>query len=388
MDKDFGIGEPVIYQKAVDKIRKESSVLQNGKKKRKGKGNNIGEGSGVKLSKESPSCSKNNQRVNKKLGRKVEYKTAKRYIPKIPGKVQKQFAVQELNIDELKRENTFFKNEPQNEKTCVPESPSVALEISLKDFSCSLGKLDVEATSKKIGFIGLGGMGQRIVKNLIITGHKVTIWNRSSMKCEIFVKAGAVQACTPADLVEKCDIIFSCLSGSEAVRSVFSGTDGILSGMNKFKNSNKIYVELSTLDIMTSEELGSEVTQRGWGYLDAPVRGTKEDAYSGILMIPVSGDIELFKECETCFAAIAKYVHYVNTEIGSATKVNILMNVQSSSTMSEVLGLLQQRNRSMPRLMEFLDTVPTSLPLEYFIMRIVSEDFCIHKGEYEEKNLN
>ncbi|GFY52355.1 putative oxidoreductase GLYR1 [Trichonephila inaurata madagascariensis] len=381
-----------IYQKAVDEIRKESSVLQKGKKKeKKGKGNNIGEESGVKLSEESPSCTKNSQRVNKKLESKVKYETAKRYIPKLPRKVQKQFAVHKLNIDELKRGNIFsFENEPQNKKTSVPESPFVAVEISLKDFSCPLNKPDIKATSKKIGFIGLGVMGQRIVKNLIITGHKVTIWNRSSMKCEIFVKAGAVQACTPADLVEKCDIIFSCLSGSEAVRSVFSGTDGILSGMNKFGNSNKSYVELSTLDIMTSEELGSKFTQRGWRYLDAPVSGSKEEANSGALIIPVSGDVELFRDCETCFAAMAKHVRYVNTEIGSATKMNILTNIHTSTTfatLSEASGLLKKFNFLSPRFMELLNAIPTSLHLESH--RALLKNFSSYNGlAYQEKILN
>ncbi|GFU55817.1 hypothetical protein TNCV_753551 [Trichonephila clavipes] len=154
----------VIYEKAVDKIRKESPVLQKGnKKERKVKGNNIREESGVKLSEESPSCTKNSQRVNKKLESKVKYETAKRYIPKIPRKVQKQLPIHKLNIDGLKRGNTSsFENEPQNKKTCVPESPFVAEEISLKDFFCPLDKKDIEATSKKIGFIVLDVMGQKL----------------------------------------------------------------------------------------------------------------------------------------------------------------------------------------------------------------------------------
>ncbi|GFU55796.1 putative oxidoreductase GLYR1 [Trichonephila clavipes] len=382
----------VMYEKAVDKIRKESSVLQKGKtKERKGKGNNIGEESGVKLSEESPSCTKNSQRVNRKQESKLKYEIAKRYIAKIPRKVQKQLPIHKVNIDELKRGNTSsFENEPQNKKTCVPESPFVAEEISLKDFFCPLDKKDIKATSKKIGFIGLGVMGQRIVKNLIITGHKVTIWNRSSMKCEIFVKAGAVQAYTPADLVEKCDIIFSCISGSEAVRSVFSGTDGILSGMNKFKNSNKNYVELSTLDIRTSEDFGSRFTQRGWRYLDAPISGSKEQANSGALIIPVSGDVELFTDCGSCFAAMAKYVRFVNTEIGSATKLNILTNMHSSAIFAisrEACGLIRKCNLSSMSFMKFLDAIPTSFPLESH--NALLKDFSpYHELAYQEKILN
>ncbi|GFU31980.1 putative oxidoreductase GLYR1 homolog [Trichonephila clavipes] len=278
-------------------------------------------------------------------------------------------------------------NTLQVEKT---ESPFVALEISLKDFSSPLNKSNFVATSYNIGFVGLGVMGQRIVKNLIITGHKVTIWNRSARKCEIFVKAGAVQACTPADLVEKCDIIFSCLSGSEAVISVFSGTDGILSGMDKFKNLNKSYVELSTLDVMTSEELGSEFTQRGWRYLDAPISGSKEQANSGALIIPVSGDFELFRDCESCFAAMAKCVQYVNAEIGSATKLNILTNMQISATFAtlrEAYELMRKCNISPMTFIKFFDTIRTSLPLECDLGLL--KDLSSYSGlAHQEKILN
>ncbi|GFQ94991.1 putative oxidoreductase GLYR1 homolog [Trichonephila clavata] len=355
-----------LYEKAMKEIKKESLVFQKGKKKEtKGEGNNIVEESGVKLSEE-----------------KIHKKDQKWYAAKIPRKVQKQCAVDQLN-----RENTFSIENP-----CVPESSFEAVDQSL---SCPLSppikaKYN-EATSKKIGFMGLGEMGQIIVKNLINTGHNVTVWNRSSMKCEKFVKAGAVQARTPADLVEKCDITFSCLSGSEAVRDVFSGTDGILSGINKFKNSNKSYVELSTLDIMTSEEIGGKIQQSGWRYLDAPLCGTKLQASSGTLLIPVSGDLEVLKDCESCFSAMANNIYYMNSVIGSATKANILINMSFSSTFAylrESLGLMKQCGLSMRKFCEFLEDSPTSFDLESGSHLRFLKEFFYSEPKHQEKILD
>ncbi|GFU55818.1 putative oxidoreductase GLYR1 [Trichonephila clavipes] len=210
------------------------------------------------------------------------------------------------------------------------------------------------------------------------------------MKCEIFFKTGAVQACTPADLFEKCDIIFSCISGSEAVGSVFSGTDGILSGMNKFKNSNKSYVELSTFDIVIPKELESKFKQRGWRYLDASISGSKEQVNSGALLIPVSGDVELFRDYESYFAAMAKHVRYVYTEIGSATKLNILTNMHCNAifaTSREACGLMRKCNLSSMTFMEILDAIPISFPLESYLA-LLKEFSPYHGLAYQEKILN
>lgn len=51
----------------------------------------------------------------------------------------------------------------------------------------------IKASTLKFGFIGLGLMGQRIVKNLINSGHQVTIWNRTPNKCKDFENAGATK---------------------------------------------------------------------------------------------------------------------------------------------------------------------------------------------------
>lgn len=93
-------------------------------------------------------------------------------------------------------------------------------EIDMSSVSETLKKKNIEPSDLKFGFLGLGIMGSGIVKNLINSGHQVTIWNRTATKCRKFVEAGAQQAPTPSDVVDAADITFSCVSDPLAVKEV------------------------------------------------------------------------------------------------------------------------------------------------------------------------
>lgn len=78
----------------------------------------------------------------------------------------------------------------------------------------------INPSSLKFGFLGLGVMGSGIVKNLINTGHKVVVWNRTYSKCRKFELAGAEVAPTPSDVIDKVDITFSCVADPVAAKEV------------------------------------------------------------------------------------------------------------------------------------------------------------------------
>ena len=62
-------------------------------------------------------------------------------------------------------------------------------------------------SQKKVGFIGLGIMGQPMCLNLLKAGYEVTAYNRTISKIEKVVAAGAIKALSPREVAEKSDII-------------------------------------------------------------------------------------------------------------------------------------------------------------------------------------
>lgn len=93
-------------------------------------------------------------------------------------------------------------------------------ELDVSTITETLKSKNIKASNKKFGFIGLGIMGSGIVKNLINSGHDVSVYNRTQDKTTKFKKAGAKVMMTPQDVIESSDITFSCVSDPEALNNV------------------------------------------------------------------------------------------------------------------------------------------------------------------------
>jgi len=187
-------------------------------------------------------------------------------------------------------------------------------------------------TPLRIGFLGLGIMGQGMVMNLLRSGHEVTVWNRTATKCREFVKAGALKGNNPADVVQSCDITFTCVADSTAVRDITFGNMGVLDGISK----GKCYVEMSTVDEETVQDVADAIMARGGAFLEAPVCGSRVPALEGQLLILCSGDRKLFDDCYSCFEAMGKKSFYLGNEVGTATRMKLINNMVLGTVVASV----------------------------------------------------
>ena len=82
-------------------------------------------------------------------------------------------------------------------------------------------------TTKTIGVIGVGIMGEGIAANYLKKGYNV-VWNRSKDKLKRLIAKGAIPSDSPKEATSKSDIIFEVTANDESSRSVWLGEDGIL----------------------------------------------------------------------------------------------------------------------------------------------------------------
>ena len=221
----------------------------------------------------------------------------------------------------------------------------------------------IKASSLKFGFIGLGLMGQRIVKNLLNSGHSVTIWNRTPTKCKDFVSAGAVKVTTPADVVSACDITFSCLSDPAAVKEIVFGNCGVLSEIR----NGKSHVELTTMDPEVSNDISEAIVARGGRYLEASMIGNgKQQAEDGNLILVLAGDKSLFDDCKSSFQAISSHAFYLGGNIGDASKMGLVISMLAGNligALSESMALADRTGLSNKDLLEILSLSPLNCPI-------------------------
>ncbi|KAI1286772.1 putative oxidoreductase GLYR1 -like protein [Halotydeus destructor] len=216
----------------------------------------------------------------------------------------------------------------------------------------------IRASSLKFGFIGLGLMGQRLLKNLLNSGHKVTIWNRTPSKCKEFVKAGAEKVTTPADVVANSDITFSCVADPYAVKELVFGNCGVLAEIT----SGKGYVEMTSIDAVTSNDISEAIIARGGRYLEAPVISSgKQQSEEGNLTILVAGEKSLFDDCASCFEAISKNAYYLGGSVGDASKMSLVVSMLMGNligALAESMALADRTGLSQKDLLEILSLSP------------------------------
>lgn len=192
---------------------------------------------------------------------------------------------------------------------------------------------------EKVGFIGLGIMGQGMAHNLLKAGFSLTVWNRTTSKAEPLLAAGAEAGQHPADVAARSDIILICVSDTPDVEAVILGENGILTGVK----AGSLVVDCSTISPIATRKLAEKLAAAGAVMLDAPVSGGSEGAARGTLSIMVGGEVKDVERAMPVFEAIGKKITHVGPAgAGQTVKlVNQILVVGNCLAMCEALLFAQ-----------------------------------------------
>lgn len=176
--------------------------------------------------------------------------------------------------------------------------------------------------SLTIATIGLGRMGAAMARRFATDGHRLVLWNRDPSKAEAAASdTGATIATSPAEAVSGVDVVVSSLADDAALRAVYLGDGGIVTGLN----DGTMVADTSTVDPTTVVEVGAAVDAVGAAFFDCPVSGSVATVESGALTVMVGGDDEAgLPVLERVFASVAARVIPVGSRgAGAATKLAV-----------------------------------------------------------------
>lgn len=175
----------------------------------------------------------------------------------------------------------------------------------------------------RVAFLGLGIMGGAMAANLAKSGHQVTVWNRSAGK----TVQGANSAASPAEAAHEAEVVWLCVSDTNAVESVLFGPGGVEASLAP----GMIVVDSSTISPLATRKFAERVRARGADYVDAPVTGSKAGAEAGTLLFIVGGEETTVEKLKPLFAAMGKqFFRMGDTGKGQAAK--LAMNLQIALT--------------------------------------------------------
>lgn len=138
----------------------------------------------------------------------------------------------------------------------------------------------------RIGFIGIGIMGEAMVRRLLDLGFSVTVWNLEPERLETVVPHGAVAAETPAAVAAASDIVMLCVLHMAAVERCILAEDGVAAA----GAGPTLVIDFSTADPDGTREVAAKLKAlTGAGWIDAPVSGGPQLARTGGMTVMAGG---------------------------------------------------------------------------------------------------
>ncbi len=176
---------------------------------------------------------------------------------------------------------------------------------------------------QRVGFIGVGLMGEGMATNILAKGFALTIMgHRNREPVERLLAKGAREAKSPKDLAAASDVVILCVTGTPQVEALMDGPDGLIAGARK----GLIIVDTSTADPTSTKALGARLESVGAHLVDAPLGGTPAGAAAGQLTAMVGGTEALFESVKPLLSAYSQRVDHVGP-LGAGHTLKLLNNM-------------------------------------------------------------
>jgi len=207
----------------------------------------------------------------------------------------------------------------------------------------------------KIGFIGLGLMGNPMAKNILKSKFSLYAYNRTSSKTNELKKLGAIACKTPKDVADNADVVITMVTGPNDVKKVLFGKNSVVKSKNK-----PIVIDMSTIGPKAAKEIALKLKKQKIEFIDAPVTGSTPAAIAGTLTIFAGGDKNTFEKIKPVLNAMGKNIHYAGkTGSGQAIKmINNMIVAIEMAAVAEAMLLADAEKITRKKVMEALENAP------------------------------
>ncbi len=191
----------------------------------------------------------------------------------------------------------------------------------------------------KIGFIGLGNMGNPMAANLVAAGHDVAGFDTAQISIP-----GVELVESGANAASGVEIVITMLPNGQILRAV---ADEIIPAMSP----GSVWIDCSTVDVDSARAVADQAAAADVLAVDAPVSGGIGGAAAGTLTFMAGGSDTAFEKAKPLFDIMGqKAVHCGESGAGQAAKIcnNMILGVTMIATceafaLADKLGLDRQK---------------------------------------------
>jgi 3-hydroxyisobutyrate dehydrogenase-like beta-hydroxyacid dehydrogenase len=193
----------------------------------------------------------------------------------------------------------------------------------------------------KIGFIGLGRMGQGMGTRLLGGGHDLLVYNRTAGKSADLERHGARVASSIAAVCKDRDLVISMVADDTALYEVAVGPAGVRQWLEK----DAVHVSMGTHSAGAIQAVAAAHTEKGQAFVAAPVLGRPDAAAVGQLVIVAAGPPDALKKCEPAFSVMGRKTMKAADTPEAAIAIKLANNFVlgcAVETMAEAFSLVRK----------------------------------------------
>ncbi len=226
----------------------------------------------------------------------------------------------------------------------------------------------------RLGFIGLGAMGQPMARQLLSAGHQLALWARRPDSLTPLLDQGALAYPNPSELARNAEVVFTMVTASDDVAALALGPDGLIYGAAP----GSIHVDMSTIAPQVARRIAGRLAEKDIAMLDAPVSGGVAAAENATLAIMVGGAAATLERVRPLLETLGKtIVHVGGHGAGQVAKAcNQMVMVAAIEACAEAMRLAAASGVDPERVRTaMLGGAAGSVVLEVFGGRMAARDF-------------
>ena len=195
----------------------------------------------------------------------------------------------------------------------------------------------------KVGFIGLGKMGQGMSRRILGGGHDLLAYNRTPEKASDLAGAGALIASSIAEACRGCEVVITMVSDDTAVKEVTLGGGGVRDSLAP----GAVHLCMGTHSVAAIQALSAAHAQAKQSMVCAPVLGRPDAAAAGQLGIVAAGPADAVKRCQPLFQVIGRRTFEAGGKPEGAAAIKLSNNFvlgAAIEAMGEAFSLVRKYN--------------------------------------------
>jgi len=182
-------------------------------------------------------------------------------------------------------------------------------------------------TVHAIGFVGLGNMGEPMVRRLVAAGYEVKAYDVAEQaRARLAGTSGVALTKSPADVTDGADAVILMLPDSHVVEQVLLG-DGLLDRVAP----PTVVADMSSSEPARTRALAERAASRGVTFVDAPVSGGVVGARAGSLTIMTGGPPDALASLAPVLGVLGDRIVHAGDIPGAGHAIKALNNLMSAA---------------------------------------------------------